>query len=84
MCSNKSTRCVTCVVEFAFIGADSFLVIRRSRAQKKWFPYRVRPIAHFIVYNGRDEREGSSTIVFVGKTGDSTCRLKDSKDHYLY
>ena len=38
MCSNKSTRRVTCVVEFDLIGADSFLVIRCSRAQKKWFP----------------------------------------------
>ena len=38
MCSNKSTRRVTCVVEFCLIGVDNFLVIRRSRAQKKWFP----------------------------------------------
>ena len=34
--------------------------------------------------NVREEEKGSSAICLVGKTRDSTCCPRDSKDHYLY
>ena len=43
--------------------------------------YVLKPTCSSMVEK-RGER--SSTIVLVDKTGDSTCRLRDSKDHYLY
>ena len=52
MCSNKSTRRVTCVVEFALSVRIVFLVIRRSRAQGEVVPtlvYVLEPTYSFTM-----------------------------------
>ena len=65
------------------MGADNILVTRRGHAQKEVVPALEYVLEPTYSLNGRDEEERSSTIVLVGKTGDSTCCLRDSKDRYL-
>ena len=83
MCNNKSTDNVTFVVEFCLIGAEFFLVIRHSHAQEVVSTLKYVPEPTYSFYE-RQEEKGQLLLSLVDKTGDSTCHLRDSKDHYLY